>query len=63
MGAFLALRPKHKRFEGFGRRLLGVSLGRGGDDNNENDKNIMFSQNDIPVKNTSHAEELQLCTV
>mgnify|MGYP004002623295 CR=1 FL=1 len=46
----MALRPKHKRFEGFGRRLLGVSLGRGGDDNNENDKNIMFSQNDIPVK-------------
>ena len=25
----LALRPKHKRFEGFGRRLLGSSWGRG----------------------------------
>jgi hypothetical protein len=34
-----------------------------GANNNESDKSIMFPQNNIPVKNTSHAEELQLCTV
>ena len=41
--------PKRKRFEGFGRRLLGSSLGVGAN-NNKSNESILFSRNIIPVE-------------
>ena len=54
--------PKHKRFNGFCNgipKLLLVSFVR----TRNIHGNISFSQNNIPVKTTSHAEKPQLCTL